>query len=139
MLLSGMNNDKSACRQRCHNLRERPYLDLSRVQEEYVFISSWQVTMAHMFCRNKVRNFAKWKAVFDSHHDAQERAGLHLEKIWTSINDPGEVFFLFQIKSLEAARNFISDPSAAKAGEASGVLDGEYHFLRDILSADLDQ
>jgi hypothetical protein len=29
------------------------------------------------------------------------------------------------------ARNSISNPEAAKAAEASGVIDGEYHFVED--------
>ena len=32
---------------------------------------------------------------------------------------------------MEKAQEFISNPEAAKAGEASGVLDGEYHFVED--------
>jgi hypothetical protein len=36
-----------------------------------------------------------------------------------------------RIRSLEMARNFISNPEAAKAAAASGVLDGEYHFVED--------
>ncbi len=29
------------------------------------------------------------------------------------------------------ARKFIGNPEAKKAAEASGVLDGEYHFVED--------
>lgn len=32
---------------------------------------------------------------------------------------------------MEKAREFISNPEAAKAGEVSGVMDGEYHFIQD--------
>jgi hypothetical protein len=41
------------------------------------------------------------------------------------------VFFLFEVASIEKARQFIGDPEAAKAAEASGVIDGEYHFVED--------
>ena len=43
--------------------------------------------------------------------------------------NPDNVFFLFEVASLERAQAFISDPAAAEAGKISGVLDGEYHFL----------
>jgi hypothetical protein len=94
--------------------------------------------MAYMLCRNRVRDFSALKVIFDSHRDAQERAGLHLRKMWTSVTDPNNVFFLFQLDSLDGAQDFISDPKAAKAGEESGVLDGEYHFLQDLTLASND-
>jgi hypothetical protein len=94
--------------------------------------------MAYMLCRNRVRDFSTWKVIFDSHRDAQERAGLHLQTMWSSVSDPNNVFFLFQLDSLDGAQNFISDPKAAKASEASGVLDGEYHFLQDLTPASSD-
>jgi hypothetical protein len=33
--------------------------------------------------------------------------------------DSNNVFFLFRLDTLDGAQNFISDPSAAKAGETS--------------------
>lgn len=85
--------------------------------------------MTYMLCRNRVRDFEKWKAVFSSHAAAHREAGLHLEKIWRGVEDANNVFFLFAIESIEKARGFIGNPEAAKAGQASGVIDGEYHFL----------
>jgi len=49
--------------------------------------------------------------------------------LWRGLEDPNNVFFLFEVTSLDKARAFISNPAAAKAGKRSGVLDGEYHFL----------
>jgi hypothetical protein len=36
---------------------------------------------------------------------------------------------LFEVGSLEKAREFIGHPEAATAAQASGVIDGEYHFM----------
>jgi len=82
-----------------------------------------------MLCRNRVADFAKWKAVFASHAQAHREAGLRLMHLWRGLEDPNSVFFLFEVTSLDKARAFISNPAAAEAGKASGVLDGEYHFL----------
>jgi len=59
-----------------------------------------------MFCRNRVADFEAWKAVFDSHADAHRTAGLKLIRFWRSIDDPNEVFFLFDVESLEKAQQF---------------------------------
>lgn len=84
--------------------------------------------MTYMLCRNRVADFSRWKAVFSSHESAHLDAGLRL--IWLGVEEANNVFFLFKVESMEKARKFISDPSALKAAEASGVIDGEYHFVQ---------
>lgn len=38
---------------------------------------------------------------------------------------------LFEVASMEEVRAFIGSPEAAQAGEASGVIDSECHFVED--------
>lgn len=85
--------------------------------------------MTVMLCRNRVSDFSKWKAVFDSHAQAHREAGLDLRSIWREVEEPNNVFFLFEVTDTKKARAFISNPAAAEAGRTSGVLDGEYYFL----------
>jgi hypothetical protein len=94
--------------------------------------NSWdkkERAMIVMLCRNQVVDYSKWKAVFDSHAQAHRTAGLHLKDLWRDMENPNTVFFVFEVDSLEKARAFIKAPGAAEAGKASGVLDGDYHFL----------
>jgi hypothetical protein len=85
--------------------------------------------MIYMVCRNRVADFATWKRVFDSHADAHRAAGLELRQVARDLEDPNQVFYAFEIASVERAKGFINAPGAAEAGKASGVLDGEYHFV----------
>jgi len=85
--------------------------------------------MTYMLCRNRVADFSRWRAVFASHEAAHRDAGLRLVRL--AVEEPNNVFFLFEVASMDKARNFISNPEAAKAGETSGVIDGEYHFVED--------
>jgi len=87
--------------------------------------------MTYMLCRNRVADYSRWKAVFASHAAAHREASLQLVSIWRGVEEPNNVFFLFDVGSIEKAREFISNPDAAKAGEASDVLDGEYHFVEN--------
>jgi len=82
-----------------------------------------------MLCRNRVRDFAQWRGVFASHEAAHRNAGLRL--LWLCVEKPDNVFFMFEVASMEKAYAFIANPDAAKAAQASGVLDGEYHFVED--------
>jgi len=84
-----------------------------------------------MLCRNRVADFAKWKAIFDFHRDAHRRSGLTLEALWRAVDNPNNVFFVFAVADLESAKAFITSPDAAKAGKESGVLDGDYWFVSD--------
>jgi hypothetical protein len=90
-----------------------------------------EVPMNYLLCRNRVADFPRWKAVFASHEAAHRQAGLRLANIWHSIEEPCNIFFLFEVASIEKAREFISNPEAAKAAQTSGVIDGEYHFIED--------
>ena len=85
-----------------------------------------------MLCRNEVKDFDVWKPIFDQELDAAGDAGFVLEKLWRSIDDPNEVFFVFSIADVALAKKFISDPSAAEAGERSGVIDGDCWFVEEV-------
>jgi len=87
--------------------------------------------MTYMLCRNRVADFSRWKAVFSSHAEAHRNAGLQLVHLWRSVAEPNNVFFTFEVASIDKAQEFISNSEAAKAGESSGVLDGEYHFVEE--------
>ncbi len=87
--------------------------------------------MMFLLCRNRVKDFAVWRTVFASHAGAHQEAGLRLVSIWRSTEESSNVFFLFEVGSVDKAQGFLDDPGAAKAGAAAGVIDGEYHFLED--------
>lgn len=85
--------------------------------------------MSFLLCRNRVKDYTRWKAEFDSHASAHCDAGLRLVNLWRAVEDSNNVFFLFEVSDVGAAQKFIGDPAAAEAGARSGVIDGEYHFL----------
>jgi hypothetical protein len=86
-------------------------------------------TMTNLLCRNRVADFSRWKAIFTSHAQAHRDAGLQLQSLWRAVEDPNNIFFLFEVTDESLARAFISNSAAAEAAQASGVIEGEYHFL----------
>lgn len=84
-----------------------------------------------MLARNRVSDFDRWKEVFDSQDERAQAAGLNLVHLWRSMDDPNNVFFLFEVADIDRAEEFLHAPESAEAGRVSGVLDGEYHFLQD--------
>jgi hypothetical protein len=87
--------------------------------------------MTYMLCRNRVADFAHWKTVFASHATAHRDAGLRLVGVWRSTEEPNNVFFMFDVASMDRAMAFMRTPGAEEGREASGVLDGEFHFVED--------
>jgi len=61
----------------------------------------------------------------------RQDTGLRLMNMWQCVEEPNNVFFMFEVTSMDRARAFISAPEAAKVGEASGVIDGECYFVKD--------
>jgi hypothetical protein len=90
------------------------------------------IDMRVMLCRNRVEDFSTWKVVFDSHTEAHRDSGLRLMNLWRDLEEPNNIFFLFEVTDIDKARQFIDQPEAAEAGRVSGVLDGEYHFLESV-------
>lgn len=76
-----------------------------------------------MLLRHKVADVDHWKAVFDSHADAQRRAGLHARHVLRNVADPHEVFILLDVDDLAKARAFVTAPNVPDTRESAGVLD----------------
>ena len=87
--------------------------------------------MIRLLCRNRVADYEAWWQVFSSHAAAHRDAGLFLEHLWRSREDPANVFFVFEVRDLEKARAFMSAPEAEDAAAESSLIEGEYHFVDD--------
>ncbi len=61
--------------------------------------------------------------MFDSHAEAQRQSGLHLQRLWRGIDDPNEVFMLFEVTDIEKARSFVTSPEVPDAQRQSGLLE----------------
>ena len=85
--------------------------------------------MIQMLCRNRVTDFNHWRVIFESQTAAASDAGLVLSNMWQNLDDPNNVFFLFNVQDLIAAEAFIHSPLGAEIGRLAGVVDGEYHFI----------
>lgn len=83
----------------------------------------------YMLCRNRVADYDAWKLHFDSFRQAQRAAGLELLHLCREMEDPSNVFFLFEIRSVEEARAFLNAAENREAGKRAGVLESELHYL----------
>jgi hypothetical protein len=89
--------------------------------------------MDYMLCRNRVRDFERWKRVFDRQADAHRAAGLRLLHLWRCADHPNQVYFLFEVDDVARARTFVTADDATEAAREAGLIEGEIHFFRGSL------
>ena len=57
-----------------------------------------------------------WRQVVNSDTALHKEAGMHLQRVWRNVDNPGEIFFLFRLEDVKRAKEFL---------EKSGALDKE--------------
>lgn len=85
-----------------------------------------------LLVRNKVKVFDHWKSVFDANLEPPQAAGLILSEMWRSVDDPNEVYFLFDVEDRARAEAFMKAPESQAIGVEAGVIEGEVHFVTRV-------
>jgi len=79
--------------------------------------------MGYLLVRHKVQEFQDWKRIFDAHKEAQQQAGLRIEKVMRNLYEPNEVFLFFEVTDLAKARGFVFSAQVPDAQADAGVVD----------------
>ena len=85
-----------------------------------------------LLVRNRVADFAAWREYLEADRLPAAEYGLELVSLWQSIDDPNEVFFLLEVADVDRANAFMARPESREIGEKSGVIDGEFYFLKPV-------
>lgn len=88
--------------------------------------------MKYMLCYNKVKDYKKWRKIFDSHKEEHVEAGLILTSIFKDTSNPNGVYFIFEIEDINEAKEFLSDPINEKIGVEAGVIEGTIKYLDKV-------
>ncbi len=83
--------------------------------------------------RHKVKDFAKWKAVYDSVDAFHRKAGVKSAQVLHGADDPNEIVILSEFESLSKAREFALLDELKKIMEQAGVADRpDVYFLEHV-------
>jgi len=89
--------------------------------------------MPFMLVRHKVKDYAKWKPVFDDHSEARREAGSKGSRIFRKASDPDEIIILFEWDSLDNAKKFAKSEDLKKRMQEAGVSDQpDIYFLEEL-------
>ncbi len=78
--------------------------------------------MPYLMVKHRVLDFERWYAVFKSHAEAQQQAGLCDLHLFRDDADPNNVVCLFKVEDPVKARAFTQTRDAGDAAKKSGVI-----------------
>jgi heme-degrading monooxygenase HmoA len=89
--------------------------------------------MAQLIIRHKVKDYPKWKSMFDEHGAKRKAAGSKGGRLFRNEKDPNEVVILFEWEDLSRARQFAESEDLRQTMERAGVVGKpELYFLEEI-------
>ena len=72
--------------------------------------------MGTLIIRHKVKDYGKWRPMFDRHAGAQKSAGLTNPRVFRSAEDKNEVVILFDTDGTKKAKDFVASPDLKETG-----------------------
>jgi hypothetical protein len=79
-------------------------------------------TMATMFVRHTVSDYAAWRKVYDSVAAMQKAGGVTAEAVYRGADDSNDVTVTHEFASIEAARAFAGSADLKAAMQRGGVI-----------------
>lgn len=87
-----------------------------------------------LIVRHKVKDYAKFKEVYDSHDSFRLAHGMRSFLIGRGVEDPNMLLVAVRADDVEKAKAFSKSPDLKKAMQESGVVGAPKVFLANVLS-----
>ena len=89
--------------------------------------------MGMLIVRHKVKDYAKWRPVFDAHVQKQKAAGLSHPRVMRSADDKNELVIMFDDMDTKKAREFAASEDLKETMMKAGVSDKPtIYFLETV-------
>ena len=90
----------------------------------------------YILVRHKVKDFATWKRVYDTHLPKRTEAGLTERYLLRGVDKHDEVIILFETKDIVRAKKFTESEDLRVTMEKAGVIDKpDIYFLSEEKAA----
>ena len=89
--------------------------------------------MTYMLIRSKLKDFDKWKTVFDGYAQTRKAGGSKGHRLYRNIDNPIETVIIFKWDTIEKARKFAGSEDLKKRMQEAGVVDKpDIFFLEEV-------
>jgi len=89
--------------------------------------------MGMMIVRHKVKDYSKWRPMFDAHVDKQKAAGLSNPRVHRSADDQSEIVIVFDTMGTKRAKEFAASPELKETMMKAGAIDAPtIYFLESV-------
>ena len=89
--------------------------------------------MGMLIVRHKVKDYAKWRPMFDAHVQKQKAAGLSHPRVMRSADDKNELVIMFDDMDTKKAREFAASEDLKETMMKAGVSDKPtIYFLESV-------
>lgn len=78
--------------------------------------------MVYLLVRHEVKDYARWKSIFDEHGAARQAAGSTGTNVYQDTENPNKISVIVEFPDLEHARAFTQSPDLRAAMERGGVM-----------------
>ena len=86
-----------------------------------------------MLIRSKLKDFDKWKPIFDEHTNIRKTGGSKGYRLFRNIDNPNETIIIFKRDTIENARKFSQSEDLKRRMQEAGVIDiPDFFFLEEF-------
>ena len=78
--------------------------------------------MITVILSHEVKDYSTWRKVYDEDEINRSKAGINLTGVFESIDNPNMITMIGEAPSVEAIKNFMSNPVLKAAMEQGGVI-----------------
>jgi hypothetical protein len=87
----------------------------------------------HVIIRHTVKDYRKWRPVFDTHEEQRRRAGLSKPRVMRNLDDPEDIIVELEATQPRLALEFLHSESLRQAMAQAGVISQpEFYVLEEV-------
>ena len=78
--------------------------------------------MATIIINHKVNDYNHWRPLFDADSKRRESAGIKEIKVGRRVDDPNNVYMIWEARDIERVKSMVSDPELHEVMKKAGVI-----------------
>lgn len=78
--------------------------------------------MITVIMQHEVKDFAKWKEIYDADEPNRAEAGVKQLGLYTSVKNPNDVTMIFEAPGIDVLESYTSNPRVQEEMKNAGVI-----------------